>query len=71
MAESRRWVTNMKISILFKKQWSSYVIVSLKQEEYHIYIAPLSLQSLYLFILFLFFKIFIQDGRFRIYLQNI
>ena len=41
MAESRRWVSNMKISILLKKGWFSYVRVSLKQEEYHIYMAQL------------------------------
>ena len=46
MAESRRWVSNMKISILLKKEWFSYVRVSLKQEECHIYMAQLSLQSL-------------------------
>ena len=46
MAESRRWVSNMKMSILLKKWWFSYVRVSLKQEEYHIYLAQLTLQSL-------------------------
>ena len=46
MAESRRWVSNMKISILLKKGWFSYVRVTLKQEEYHIYMAQLFLQSL-------------------------
>ena len=33
MAESRRWVSNIKISILLKKGWFSYVRVSLKLEE--------------------------------------
>ena len=46
MVESRQWVSNMKISILLNKGWFSYVRVSLKQEEYHIYMAQLSLQSL-------------------------
>ena len=46
MAESRRWLSNMKISVLLKKRWFSYVRVSFKQEEYHIYMAQLSLQSL-------------------------
>ena len=46
MAESGRWVSNIKISILLKKGWFSYVRVSLKQEEYHIYMAQLSLESL-------------------------
>ena len=45
MAESRRWVSNMKISILLKKGWFCYVRVSLKQEEYYIYMTQLSLQS--------------------------
>ena len=47
MAESRWWVSNMmKISILLKKEWFSYVTASLKQEEYHIYLAQHTLQSL-------------------------
>ena len=29
MAESRRWVSNMKMSILLKKAWFSYVGVSM------------------------------------------
>ena len=33
MAESRRWVSNVKISIILKKGWFSYVRVSLKREE--------------------------------------
>ena len=40
--ESHRSVLNMKISIHLKKGWFSYVRVSLKQEEHHIYIAQLS-----------------------------
>ena len=47
MAESYQWVSNMIIYILLKKGWFYYVIVSLKQEEYHIYLAQLSLQFLY------------------------
>ena len=46
MAESRLWVSNIKISILLKKGWFSNVRVSLKRDEYHIYMAQLSLQSL-------------------------
>ena len=46
MAESRRSVSNIKISILLKKGWLSYVRVSMKREEYHIYMAQLSLPSL-------------------------
>ena len=46
MMESWQWVSNVTISILLKKGWFSYVKVSLKQEDYHIYMAPLSLQSL-------------------------
>ena len=34
MAESGRWVSNIKISILLKKGWFSNVRVSLKWEEY-------------------------------------
>ena len=33
MAESGRWVSNVKNSILLKKGWFSCVIVSLKREE--------------------------------------
>ena len=33
MVESGRRVSNIKISILLKKGWFSYVRVSLKQEE--------------------------------------
>ena len=33
IAESCRWASNIKISILLKKGWLSYVRVSLKQEE--------------------------------------
>ena len=44
-SESRRWVSNIKISILLK-DWFSYVRVSLKREEQHIYMAQLTLQSL-------------------------
>ena len=40
MSKSCRWVSNMKISIISKKGWLSYVRVSLKQ-EYHIYMAQL------------------------------
>ena len=47
MAESRWWVSNVTISILLKKGWFPYVIVSLKRDEYHIYMAQLPLQSLY------------------------
>ena len=46
MVESHWWVSNMKISILLKRLWSSYVSVSMKQEEYYIYMAQLSLQFL-------------------------
>ena len=46
MVESRRWISHTKISILLKKEWFSYVRVSLKQDKYHIYMAQLSLQSL-------------------------
>ena len=42
MAESRLWVSNIKISILLKKGWFSNVRVSLKRDEYHIYMAQLS-----------------------------
>ena len=45
-AQSGGWVSNIKISILLKKGWFSYVIVSLKQEEEYIYMAQLTLQSL-------------------------
>ena len=41
-AESHRSALNMKISIHLKKGWFSYVRVSLKQEEHHIYIIQLS-----------------------------
>ena len=46
MAESRRWVSNMKMSIPLKKGWFYYGRVALKQEEYHIYLAQLTSQSL-------------------------
>ena len=46
MAESGRWVPNIKISILLKKGWFSNVKVSLNWKEQHIYIAQLTLQSL-------------------------
>ena len=46
MAESRRWVSNIKISIPIKKEWFTYAKVSFKQDEYHIYMAQLPLQSL-------------------------
>ena len=46
MTEDHRWVSNMEMSILLKKAWSSYVRVSFKQEEYNIYLAQLALQSL-------------------------
>ena len=39
MAESRWWVSNVIIYILFKKEWFFYVRLSLKQDEYHIYVA--------------------------------
>ena len=45
MVGSRRWVSNIKISILLKKGWFSYARVSLKREEYYIHMAQLSLQS--------------------------
>ena len=45
MAEINRSGLNMKISILLK-EWFSYVRVSLKKEEYHMYLAQLTLQSL-------------------------
>ena len=43
MVESRRFVSNVIISIILKKGWFSYVRVSLKQDEYHICMAQLSL----------------------------
>ena len=46
MVESGRWVSNIKISILLKKDWFSNVRVSLKSEEWHIYMAQLTLHSL-------------------------
>ena len=46
MAESCWWVLNVIISILLKKGWFSYVRASLKRDEYHTYMAELSLQSL-------------------------
>ena len=46
MAESGRWVPNIKISILLKKGLFSNVKVSLNWKEQHIYIAQLTLQSL-------------------------
>ena len=46
MAESGRWVLNIKISILLKKGWFSNVRVSLKWEKEYIYMAQLILQSL-------------------------
>ena len=46
IAESRRWVSNIKISVLLKKGWFSDVRVSLKREEWHIHMAQLSLQFL-------------------------
>ena len=45
MAESRWWVSDIKISILLKKGWYSYIRVSLKREEYHIYMAQKQIQS--------------------------
>ena len=33
MAENRWWVSDIKLSILLKKGWFSYVRVSLKREE--------------------------------------
>ena len=44
--ESRRWVLNIKISVLLKKGWISYARVCLRRDEYHIYMAQLSLQFL-------------------------
>ena len=38
--------TNIKIYILLKKEWVTYDKVSLKQDNYHISMAQLSLQSL-------------------------
>ena len=46
MEESCRWVLNIKISILLKKRWFTYMKGSLKGDEYHIYMALLPLQSL-------------------------
>ena len=46
MAESRRWVLNVIISIVLKMGWFSDVRVFLKQDEYHIYSTQLSLQFL-------------------------
>ena len=46
MVKSCRWVSNIKISFFLKKGWFSYVRVSLKRDECHIYMAKLSLQSL-------------------------
>ena len=43
MAESRRWVLNVIISIVLKMGWFSYVRVFLKQDEYHIYSTQLAL----------------------------
>ena len=45
MAESRQWVSNIKVSILLKG-WFYYVRVSLKRDNYQIYMAQLSLQSI-------------------------
>ena len=45
MAESRQWVSNIKVSILLKG-WFYYVRVSLKWDNYQIYMAQLSLQSI-------------------------
>ena len=47
MAESCSWVSNIKISILLKRVWFPYVKVSLKGNEYHIYMPQLSLQSIW------------------------
>ena len=44
--EIRWWVPNVIISILLKKGWFSYVRVSLKRDEFHIYMTQLSLQSI-------------------------
>ena len=46
MPESCWWVSNIKISILLKKGWFTYVNVSLKLDKYDIYMAQCSLQSL-------------------------
>ena len=46
MTESGRWVSNIKISILLEKGWFSNLRVFLKWEEYYIYMAQLTLQSL-------------------------
>ena len=46
MAESCQWVSNIKISILLKKGWFTYAKVSLKRDEFHIYMAQLPLQYL-------------------------
>ena len=45
--KSRRRVSNIIISVLLRKVRFSYVRVSLKRDEYYIYMAKLSLQSLY------------------------
>ena len=37
---------NIKISILLKKGWFSYVRVSLKREEQHIYMAHFTIPSM-------------------------
>ena len=49
MAQSCQWVSNIKMSMLLKKRWFTYVEVSLKQDKYHIYMTQLPLQSLYIF----------------------
>ena len=40
--QGRRWVSNVIISILLKKEWLCYV----GETKYHIYMDQLSLQSL-------------------------
>ena len=42
MAESHRWVSNIKFSILLKKGWFSCGRVFLRRDEFHIYMAQLS-----------------------------
>ena len=47
MAESSRWVSNIKISIILKKEWFTNLNlkVSLKRDEYLIYMVQPPLQS--------------------------
>ena len=53
IAESYRWVCNIIISIVLKKGCFPYVRLYFKQGEYQIYLAQLSLQSLWFLLPFL------------------